>query len=189
MARFHQASATITPAWQRPRAFALNHIVSAGASGWLHEWLADLAADLQRIRHDDAGKIVIHGDFTAHNVVASGQPPQPTGVIDFALAYVESALADVGFGLWRSGRPHQNAIGLDPQRIHNLISGYVQVRPLSAAAADAIAVYIRARGIQQAVKSQTRRHPPSGLLAQRIRWLSAHHSTLREAISDAILQA
>jgi Ser/Thr protein kinase RdoA (MazF antagonist) len=186
LAQFHQASATITPARQRPRAFALDRIVAAPASGQLREWLADLADDLQRIDHAAADRMVIHGDFTAHNVVASGQPARPTGVIDFALAYVESALADVGFGLWRSGRSHQDAIGLDLQRVHDLVSGYTRVHLLPATAADAITVYIRARGIQRATKAHTRGQPPYEIDAQRIRWLSSHRSTLRAAIADAI---
>jgi Ser/Thr protein kinase RdoA (MazF antagonist) len=186
LARFHQASRMITPIRQRPRAFPLDRIVSAPASGQLSDWLAELADDLQRIHHADADRMVIHGDFTAHNVVASEQPARPTGVIDFALAYVEARLADVGFGLWRSGRPCQDAIGLAPHRLHDLVSGYVQVRPLPATAADAITVYIRARGIQQATKAQTRHQPPDDLLVQRISWLSRHRSTLEAAIADAI---
>lgn len=131
--------------------------------------------------------MVIHGDFTAHNVVTSGPPARPTGVIDFALAYVEAALADVGFGLWRSGRPHQDAIALDPQRVHDLVSGYTRVHLLPATtAAEAITVYIGARGIQRATKAHTRGQPPHEMDAQRIHWLSSHRSTLRAAIADAI---
>jgi Ser/Thr protein kinase RdoA (MazF antagonist) len=130
--------------------------------------------------------MVIHGDFTAHNVVASAHPARPTGIIDFALAYLEAPLADVGFGLWRSGRPCQDAIGLEPHRLHDLVSGYVRVRPLPATVADAITVYIRARGVQQAIKAQTRSQPPDDLLSQRITWLSGQHSTLQAAIADAI---
>jgi Ser/Thr protein kinase RdoA (MazF antagonist) len=186
MARFHHASRTIAPSRQRPRAFPLDRIASAPASAQLSDWLTELADDLQRIDHARADRIVIHGDFTAHNVVASERPAQPTGVIDFALAYVEATLADVGFGLWRSGRPRQDAIGLASKRVHDLVSGYVRVRPLPATAADSITVYIRARGIQQAVKARRRRQPTTDLLSQRISWLSSHRSTIQAAIADAV---
>jgi Ser/Thr protein kinase RdoA (MazF antagonist) len=184
--RFHHASVPITPARQRPRAFPLDRIVCAPVSGQLSDWLAELAEDLQRINHAGADRMVIHGDFTAHNVVAAEHPARPTGVIDFALAYLEASLADVGFALWRSGRPCQDAIGLAPGRLRDLVSGYVRVRPLPATAADAITVYIRARGVQQAIKAQSRRQPPSHLLPRRISWLSSHHSTLQAAIADAV---
>jgi Ser/Thr protein kinase RdoA (MazF antagonist) len=186
LARFHHASVPITPARQRPRAFPLDRIVCAPVSGQLSDWLAELAEDLQRINHAGADRMVIHGDFTAHNVVAAEHPARPTGVIDFALAYLEASLADVGFALWRSGRPCQDAIGLAPGRLRDLVSGYVRVRPLPATAADAITVYIRARGVQQAIKAQSRRQPPSHLLPRRISWLSSHHSTLQAAIADAV---
>ncbi len=31
-------------------------------------------------------------------------------MIDFALAHAETPLADIGYGLWRSGRPRKTAI-------------------------------------------------------------------------------
>lgn len=52
---------------------------------------------------------MIHGDFTNDNVIASGNLPAATGVIDFALAHIENPLAGIGYALWRSGRPAEHA--------------------------------------------------------------------------------
>jgi Ser/Thr protein kinase RdoA (MazF antagonist) len=145
-----------------------------------------LAADLDRIRHNRAPRLVIHGDFTTHNVVATGRPPVATGVIDFALAYVEAPLADIGFGLWRSGRPHQRASHLDLRKARDFVSGYCQRRPLAPEAAQAVAVYLRARGIQQAIKGRIRGRSPGRRLAERIRWLSAHRPAVEDCLHEAI---
>jgi len=58
-------------------------------------------------------RLVIHGGFTVDNVIASGNPASAAGVIDFALAYIDAPMADIGFGLWRSGR---SPPGRDPAR-------------------------------------------------------------------------
>lgn len=75
---------------------------------------------------------MIHGDFTNDNVIASGISPAPTGVVDFALAHVEHPIADIGYALWRSGRPAEHATCLDPRRVRRYVHGYHSVRPLSA---------------------------------------------------------
>lgn len=67
--------------------------------------LDTLGEELERIDHAGSRLSVIHGDITNHNILASGPPPRPSGVIDFANAYSEATLADIGFALWRSGRP------------------------------------------------------------------------------------
>ena len=47
-------------------------------------------------------------------------------------AYVEVPLFDLGCaGLWRTGRPTQEAQEFDPQRIARYVEGYSSVRPLS----------------------------------------------------------
>jgi Ser/Thr protein kinase RdoA (MazF antagonist) len=129
---------------------------------------------------------VIHGDFTTHNVVATGKPPMATGVIDFALAYVETPLADIGFGLWRSGRPYQRARDLDLRKVRDFVGGYCRRRPLAPEAAQAVAVYLRGRGIQQAVKGHLRRRPLGRRLVERVRWLAAHQPAVEQCLREAI---
>lgn len=187
LGRYHQASAAIPPGMQRPRSFALDRIVAARyRSGWRRAWLEDLAADLQRIGHDRAPRLVIHGDFTAHNVVATGWPAAPSGVIDFACAYLEAATADIGFGLWRTGRPRQGATSWDLDRVRALVAGYTAIRPLPLAAAEAITVYLRARGIQQGVKAHASHRRSHRLLTPRVQWLREHHDALATTITEAI---
>ncbi len=94
-----------------------------------------LAADLEDCGHRVAERLVIDGDFTNHNVIADGIPPRPVGVIDFQRAYVEAPLADIGYGLWRSGRPHQDADRLDLARLGRFVRGYASTIPLRVTAA------------------------------------------------------
>ena len=42
--------------------------------------------------------MIVYGDFTNDNVIASGTPPEATGVVDFAPAHVEHPLAEIGYG-------------------------------------------------------------------------------------------
>lgn len=87
--------------------------------------------------------------------------------------------------LWRSGRPDQESIELDPQRVRDLIAGYHRIAPQPTPAADAITVCIRARGIQQAVKAFTTGQPLDKLRTRRIRWVSQHHPTIRDWIAQS----
>jgi aminoglycoside phosphotransferase (APT) family kinase protein len=72
-----------------------------------------LVADLAAISCSAAGQLTIHGDFTTHNVIAGGIPARPAGVIDFDRAHLEVPVADIGYGMWRSARPRQDASHLD----------------------------------------------------------------------------
>jgi Ser/Thr protein kinase RdoA (MazF antagonist) len=132
--------------------------------------------------------VVVHGDCTTHNVLVDdlGGVQTPTGVIDFGLACVDAPLADIGFGLWRSGRPYQDAINLDASRVKDFVAGYAKVSPLPTSAAHAISVYVRARGVQQAVKAQMISRPPAAMLAERIRWLATHEDDPRTCIASAL---
>jgi Ser/Thr protein kinase RdoA (MazF antagonist) len=97
---------------------------SEGGSRTLHTLLDEFCRDLAEVGYDDAARVVIHGDATTHNVVASGSPPQPSGLIDFQLAYHEPLAADIAFGLWRSGRPEQGAHSIDTSRLSDFVAGY-----------------------------------------------------------------
>ncbi len=130
-------------------------------------------------------RLVIHGDFTNHNVLAAGQPPRPCGVIDFALAHLESPLADIGYGLWRSGRPYDEATRLDMPRVQRFVRGYASVRPLSGDDAAAIPVFLRGRGLQMLAKRMLAGRPGLGMLTQ-VQWLSAHQQLITDAVADAL---
>ena len=65
------------------------------------------------------------------------------------LGLPRAAVADVGFGLWRSGRAEAAAVAADPARVRRLVAGYHGVRPLDARAGPAaVCAYMRARGLQ-----------------------------------------
>lgn len=186
MARYHQASADLAPRPQRPSVFPVGELHEHRLEPKLRRLQRVLADRLDDVRHHEASQLVIHGDFTAHNVVADGDPLAVTGVIDFALAHIEAPLADLGFSLWRSGRAHQDAIALEPDRIYDLVRGYVDVTPLTSEAADAIATYTLARGVQQSVKSYLRNGFWRAMLARRTRWLARHHDMLSDNVLRAI---
>jgi Ser/Thr protein kinase RdoA (MazF antagonist) len=185
MARFHNAVAQLPPLAQRDGAYPLDTLPARPVDEDLRPALDALEADLAAIDHPTAPRQVIHGDFTAQNVLACGRPPAVCGVIDFALSYVEVVWADIGFGLWRSGRPHQDAIHLDLDRVQDLISGYCRVRALPPQAVRAIAVYATARGLQQAVKGYGHGRRPPPMLMDRVQWLATHYNQLEDRIGRA----
>jgi homoserine kinase type II len=125
---------------------------SDSGSRTLRTLLDDFRRDLDEIGYDGATTGVIHGDATTHNVVASGDPLKPSGLIDFQLAYHEPLAADISFGLWRSGRPAQDADTIDTSRVSAFIAGYHEVRPLADAELAAVPIYLRGRGLQMLVK-------------------------------------
>ncbi len=185
LARYHAAACQVLMTSQRPIALPLTHVPAMLAPAGRHaagedeqmrlvrDLSGELAADLDRIRQADMAHMVIHGDFTNHNVIAAGQPPRPYGVIDFALAHLEWPLADIGYGLWRSGRPHDQATRLDIPRARRFVHGYTCVQPLSADDAPAIEVFIRGRRLQILAKRVLAGHPNLHPLKQ-VQWLSTH---------------
>jgi Ser/Thr protein kinase RdoA (MazF antagonist) len=197
LGRYHVAAAALKPTAQRPSAVPLadvpailksGEVEAAGISreraASIRSLAAELAADLTEAGSADPGPLVIHGDFTCHNVVATGAPPIAAGVIDFELAHVESPIADIGYGLWRSGRPHQEADYLDAARLEQFVRGYASVRSVTANQARLIAVYLRGRGLQMIAKRVRAGRPETGMLAQ-VAWLSAHKAAVAEALAAA----
>jgi Ser/Thr protein kinase RdoA (MazF antagonist) len=144
-----------------------------------------LARDLEEAGHLTGERIVIHGDFTNHNVIADGSPPRATGVIDFALAHAETPLADIGYGLWRSGRPYQDADHLDVRRIARFLRGYATIVPVSADEARVIPVYIRGRGLQMIAKRIRAGRAETGMLDQ-VEWVSANAAAVGDALAAAL---
>jgi Ser/Thr protein kinase RdoA (MazF antagonist) len=197
LARYHAAACQVRMASQRPIALPLARVPAVLASAGRHaagqdeqmrlvRYLAgELAADLDRIRQAGIPHMVIHGDFTNHNVIAAGQPPRPYGVIDFALAHLEWPLADIGYGLWRSGRPHDQATRLDMPRAQRFVRGYTCVQPLSADDAAAIEVFIRGRGLQILAKRVLAGRPNLRPLKQ-VQWLSTHRQLIAAALAGAV---
>ena len=195
LAALHEAATALPSSHQRPLCWPVVSLPAAAAAvtGGLDpperqvlEHAADeLARDLERIGHRAAPRSVVHGDFTAHNVLAAGEPLAPVGVIDFANAYVEVALADIGFGLWRSGRPSQRAPTFDAKRIASFVAGYASVRALEQSDAAAVVAYLRARGVQIMVKQAQRGAVDTGPLAK-LRWLTENGAELQHQIEDAL---
>jgi Ser/Thr protein kinase RdoA (MazF antagonist) len=197
LGRYHVAVAALEPTGQRPSAVRLADVPAILLSGLLEaagvsperaasirRLAAELAADLAEAGSASPGPLVIHGDFTCHNVVATGAPPVAAGVIDFELAHVESPVADIGYGLWRSGRPHQEADCLDAARLEQFLRGYASVRAVSADQARLIPLYLRGRGLQMIAKRVRAGRPETGMLAQ-VAWLSAHKDAVAEIFAAA----
>jgi Ser/Thr protein kinase RdoA (MazF antagonist) len=198
LARYHATVRHIEVTSQRPTALPLAEVPQVLLSGQLEavhldpgrtavirreaEWLA---RDLDRAGHLIRERVVIHGDFTSHNVIADGTPPRATGVIDFAGAHVEWPLADIGYGLWRSGRPRQDAHDLDLARITRFLRGYATVVPVAADEAGSIPVYIRGRGLQMIAKRVRAGRAETGMVAE-VQWLSAHGAALGDALAAAV---
>jgi Ser/Thr protein kinase RdoA (MazF antagonist) len=192
LGRYHRAVSSLEPTAQRPAALPLGTVpavllsgqveaagVGADEAARIRDLAAELAADLAAAGHASAGPLIIHGDFTCHNVLAVGTPPATAGVIDFELAHVESPLADIGYGLWRSGRPRQDAVDLDAARVRQFLRGYTSVRALPAEQAQLIPGYLRGRGLQMIAKRVRAGRPETGMLAQ-VRWLSANKNAVAE---------
>lgn len=165
LARYHATARRITMDGQRPAVIPLaevpailllDKLAAAGPgprqAAVIRRLAERLAADLEDIAGSSADQIVIHGDFTAHNVIARGIPAQPAGVIDLQRAHVEVPVADIGYGLWRSGRPRQNAASLDLARLSRFIHGYAAAASLPAQAARALPVCLYGRGLQMIAK-------------------------------------
>ena len=144
-----------------------------------------LARDLSATRPQTGERVIIHGDFTNDNVIADGTPPGPAGVIDFALAHAETPLADIGYGLWRSGRPHEEADHLDLLRIREFLRGYASAAPISADEARVIPVYLRGRGLQMIAKRVRAGRADTRMLAE-VQWLTAHGGAVGDALATAV---
>jgi len=125
---------------------------------------------------------LIHGDATNHNVLASGVPARPCGLIDFANAYREVTIVDIAFALWRSGRLGQDSDDFDADRIRDYVAGYASVRPLDAEARTAIAAYVLARGLQIVVRQSRRNVPIEAGPLRKLAWLVDNASALRNTM-------
>jgi Ser/Thr protein kinase RdoA (MazF antagonist) len=198
LARYHATARQIKVPGQRPGALPLAEVpkillspqlAAAGVAPDRASSIRRLARQLARDLHDTAAlaseRIVIHGDFTNHNVLAAGTPPRASGVIDFALAHAEAPLADIGYGLWRSGRPHQDADHLDLSRAQNFVRGYASTVRLSPSQAQLIPLYLRGRGLQMIAKRVQAGRAETGMLAQ-VQWLTANSGPIGDGLAAVL---
>jgi Ser/Thr protein kinase RdoA (MazF antagonist) len=198
LARYHAAARRIEVTGQRPGAIPLAGVPDILLSDQLSLACPDpvraadirqlaerLACDLETCGRPETARIIIHGDFTNHNVIADGIPPRPTGVIDFQLAHVEVPLADIGYGLWRSGRPRQEADCLDLARLQRFVRGYATTAPLSPGDASTIPVYLYGRGLQMIAKRVRAGRAETGMLAQ-VQWIGANAMAIADAAVAAL---
>lgn len=196
LARYHAASSEIALSVQAPLALPLIDVPAALHAAldahptWgteddqqqLRNLADELAPELDELGGGET--LVIHGDFTNHNVLAKGDPPKPTGVIDFELAHLDRREADLAYGLWRSARPDDLADELDPQRIGDFLRGYLSVGSLAPEAVLVILVYLRGRGLQMMTKRVRLAHSEYRPINQ-VRWVRDHHRQLKQAIESA----
>ncbi len=198
LARYHGAARRIQVSSQRPGVIPLANVPAILLSPKLDLACPDpdraavirrlagrLAADLEDRGHRTAGRLVIHGDFTNHNVIADGKPPAATGVIDFHRAHLETPLADIAYALWRSGRPRQDADCLDLPRLQQFVRGYASTAPPLPGAASALPVYLYGRGLQMIAKRVLEGQPGSGKLAQ-AEWIAANAAEITDAVATSL---
>lgn len=196
LGRYHAIVRQIEVTSQRPDALPLADVsavllsrkldvVPLEEQAIIRQLATQLACDLDGTGHQRRDRVVIHGDFTNDNVIADGTPPRATGVIDFANAHVETPLADVGYGLWRSGRPHERADDLDFSRARRFLHGYASIVPLSPDQASVIPVYLRGRGLQMIAKRVRAGRNETGMLAQ-VQWLSVNASAVADVLAAAV---
>jgi len=198
LARYHAAARRVPMASQRPGALPLADVpdvllspqleaahVGPGQAAAIRGQAERLARGLADIGHLTGERVVIHGDFTNDNVIAAGTPAQVAGVIDFALAHAETPLADIGYGLWRSGRPRPDADCLDLSRVQRFVAGYADTARLSADQARAVTVYLHGRGLQMIAKRVRAGRAEIGMLAQ-IQWTSEQADAVGEALAAAV---
>ena len=196
LGRYHAIVRQIEVTSQRPDALPLADVsavllsrkldvVPLEEQAIIRQLAEQLACDLDGTGHQRRDRVVIHGDFTNDNVIADGTPPRATGVIDFANAHVETPLADVGYGLWRSGRPHERADDLDFSRARRFLHGYASIVPLSPDQASVIPVYLRGRGLQMIAKRVRAGRNETGMLAQ-VQWLSVNASAVADVLAAAV---
>jgi Ser/Thr protein kinase RdoA (MazF antagonist) len=119
-------------------------------------------SDLAALDFDGLPRTVVHGDPTTFNILATGDPRRPSGLIDFELADLEPAVVDIAACLWRSGRPSQPATHLHLPRVAALVRGYHAVRPLAENELALVPVCLRGRGLQMLVKRTRSGVPTAG---------------------------
>jgi Ser/Thr protein kinase RdoA (MazF antagonist) len=88
-------------------------------------------------------------------------------------------------GLWRSGRPREDAYHLDLRKVSRFLRGYAATVPLSADEVRVIPVYLRGRGLQKIAKRVRSGLAETGMLAE-VQWLSANAAAISDALAAAV---
>jgi hypothetical protein len=117
--------------------------------------------------------------------MASAAGQSEADVVGCSRSAARCPVADIGYGLWRSGRPHQQADHLDLSRVRRFLRGYASTAPISADAARLIPVYLYGRGLQMIAKRIRAGRPETGMLAQ-VRWLSANAGALADTCAHSL---
>ena len=196
LGRYHAAARLLDLTSQRPTALPLSEVpaallshklenVPSSRASVIRQLAWQLARDLDDVGHVVTDRVVIHGDFTNDNVIADGTAPVATGVIDFALAHVETPFADIGYGLWRSGRPYEQADHLDLQRVRRFVRGYASAVRMSPEQAAVVPMYLRGRGLQMIAKRVRAGRNETGMLAQ-VQWLTENARAVGDAVAAAL---
>jgi Ser/Thr protein kinase RdoA (MazF antagonist) len=182
----HLAVSTLAARPQRPLGYPLDELAvlldhdRVSRTDFAALW--DLTEELREtLCSAGAPHVLVHGDPTAHNTLVAGEPPMPVGIIDFHLAHLGPAVLDIGFALWRSGRPSQDEESVDPARVRAFVAGYAAVRPLSDAEQSLIFAALWGRGVQMATK-RALRGMSSGM--ERVRSIRQQTSALQDAIAS-----
>ncbi len=88
-------------------------------------------------------------------------------------------------GLWRSGRPCQDADHLDLSRVRRFLRGYASTIQVSPDEARVIPVYMRGRGLQMIAKRVRAGRAETRMLAQ-VQWLSTNATAVGDAVAAAL---
>jgi hypothetical protein len=98
---------------------------------------------------------------------------------------LETSLADIGYGLWRSGRPDERARRLDLSRVRWFLRGYASVVRISPGEASIIPLYVWGRGLQMIAKRFRAGRNDTAMLAQ-VLWLTANAGEVADALVAAL---
>jgi len=181
LARFHGAALRLPQRPQRPGAQPF------AACDPAHPEARSVRAEFEREMGALNGAAtlrgVIHGDATQANVVIADDGTFQ--LVDFALAYVEHVLADIGSGLWRNGRASADSITYDPGRAARFVRGYNSVRPLGPEAPRAIVTLMKGRGLQLQHRLELR-HGRDESVMQRLRAIVSLDAELVAALEGAL---
>ncbi len=181
LASFHECAAATPPRPQRPGSLPLKDCRPSHPQA--QHFRAHFARELVAIGDETAPRGVIHGDATQSNVVIG-----EGGVfhlVDFALAYHDAVLADVGSALWRNGRASPDAVTYDPARVTRFVQGYAALRPQSAISGRAIVAYMQGRGLQLQHRLELR-HGSDPTVMQRLLSIHRQQDDLQEAAAAGI---
>lgn len=181
LARFHVAAMSLPERGQRPGAQPFASCEPAHPDAWAIRMAFE--RELADLDPRSTGRGVIHGDATQSNVVIGDSGT--FHLVDYAIAYVDYLLGDIGAALWRNGRGSPDAITYDPARAARFVAGYDSVRPLGRGAARAIGNFMRGRGLQLLRRLELR-HGRDETVIQRLMAVHVGQAELAGAIEAAL---